>query len=368
MGTTSIEWTDFSVNPIRARLAGSDKTKGGYNSGVGHYCEKCSPGCALCYASAMQPRFGMPDFRGAGQKSTLDTLRSGVLPMGKTEVFFDDAVLQQVLRRRKPSKIFWCDMTDLFGSWVPFDWIDKCFAVMALTPWHTHQVLTKRPERMAQYMASANLANNIYRQITRWLDHDDGDILGCGRLWDSAHKTAEWRGDGRTVDSCKWVWPLPNVWLGTSVENQQCADDRIPHLLKCPAAVLFLSCEPLLGPVDLQRIPCRGAGFLDALDGRGHDGSSAASKDDSAGPSIGWVIVGGESGPGARRCDVPRIRSMVTQCQDSAVPCFVKQLGANPYDECPTGGVHRLHCEDKKGGDMSEWPTELRVRQMPKLS
>jgi hypothetical protein len=148
MSSTSIQWTDHSINPIRARLrvpkpgdyvrklntAGvlgvAPPVVGGYGSGVGHYCEKISPGCAKCYASTSQKRFGMPEFPGASKSSptppTLDD-RGVVVANETTEIFFDGSRLQEVLRRRKPTKFFWCDQTDLFGSWVPFEWIDRCF-------------------------------------------------------------------------------------------------------------------------------------------------------------------------------------------------------------------------------------------------
>jgi hypothetical protein len=136
MNATSIEWTDLSVNPIRARrLDGKQRVPG-------HFCQKISPGCANCYASRTQPRFGLPQFPGTN-KSPAD--------MG-VELFLDQKVLESVLKRRKPAKLFWFDMTDAFGDWVPFEWLDQCFAVMALTPHLTHQVLTKRPERMADYL------------------------------------------------------------------------------------------------------------------------------------------------------------------------------------------------------------------------
>ena len=145
MATTSIEWTDFSHNPIRARLkdaAHAGVTKGGYGSGVGHYCEKISSGCAKCYSSTAQKRFRMPEFPGA---------KGMPLVGGNVEVFLDEARLVEPLSWRKPRKVFICDMTDPFGQWVPFEWIDRIFAVMALTPHITWQILTKRPERMAEF-------------------------------------------------------------------------------------------------------------------------------------------------------------------------------------------------------------------------
>lgn len=137
---------------------------------------------------------------------------------------------------------------------------------------------------------------------------------------------------------------LSNCWLGVSVEDQETADERIPWLLQTPAAVRFVSAEPLLGPIvfDQQVHLERRTKIL--------TGASA--------PRIDWVIVGGESGPKARPCNVEWIRSIVQQCKDASVPCFIKQLGANVHGWCAeiTG----------KGGDPSEWPADLRVREWPK--
>ena len=193
------------------------------------------------------------------------------------------------LKRRKPTTYFVNSMSDLFHRDVPFGFVDKVFAVMALCPRHTFQILTKRPERMAEYMA------------------------------------------GRAAVS------PPNVWLGTSVENQAAADERIPHLLETAAAVRFLSCEPLLGP--LTTLGLRG---------------------------LNWVIVGGESGPNARPCNIDWIRAIVQQCREAGVPCFVKQLGSHPIGRHSSGFDFRLKLKDRKGGDPAEWPEDLRLREMPR--
>lgn len=205
MAKTSIEWTDFSINPIRARWKpGSFKPswseKGFISSTGGHYCEKVSPGCKFCYASRMQPRFGMPTFNEA------------IARRDDIEVYLDESKLQQVLCRKKPTKYFWCDLTDMFGDWVCDEWIGKCFATMFATPQHIHQVLTKRAERMQAYVS--RLAISL---------------------------------------------ELPNVWFGVSAENQQYADERIPLLLQTPAAVRFVSYEPALGPINFERFGYVGA-------------------------------------------------------------------------------------------------------------
>jgi protein gp37 len=293
MAETSIEWTDRSINPIRARHR---KT-----GAIGHYCELFSTGCAHCYASNFQKRFGMPPFPGKSRLPKLPVVddRGCVIVNEEIELFLDESKLDEVLKRRKPAKWFWCDMTDLFGSWVPDEWIDRCFAVMNATahqlpipidlnakPWHTHQILTKRPERMFHYMESRS----------KWRDSDTNPLFVAGR-----HDGGVLRGHGVEImnaGACL-LWPMPNVWLGVSCENQQTADERIPWLLKTPAAVRFLSCEPLLGPIEWNH-------WTNA---------------------IGWVIAGGESGHNARPMHPDWARSLRDQCQAVGVPFFFKQWG-----------------------------------------
>ena len=144
-------------------------------------------------------------------------------------------------------------------------------------------------------------------------------------------------------------WPPPNVWLGVSVEDQASAEGRIPHLLATPAAVRWISYEPALGPVDFR--PWLGQA-----------------------PGVDWLVVGGESGPGARPCDVAWIRAAIRQCQGAGVPVFAKQLGALPYDlggdslsddGTPPVGTLLDGIHDRKGGDPAEWPEDLRIREMP---
>jgi protein gp37 len=265
MGKTSIEWTDFSVNPIRAR----------FEDRVGHYCEKISAGCANCYSSRIQARFGMPAY--AKTKNN---------PYVKT--WFDPHKLHQVRGRRKPTKFFWCDMTDMFGRWVPDGWIDECFRTMAATPQHVHQILTKRADRMNMYISSLP------------------DI---------------WPGNIRPG------WPLPNVWLSVSVENQATWDERIPLLLRTPAAVRFVSLEPMLGLVDFglslgeeRHISCESCKATPVT------GKPYCPGNHEAG-GIDWVICGGESGPKARPMHPDWARSVRDQCQAAGVPFFFKQWG-----------------------------------------
>ena len=235
MSKTTIEWTDHSINPIRARNLRTNK--------MGHHCEKVSDGCKNCYASRLQVRFGLAEFAGPSRRE-------------EVEMVFDETKLDEVLSRKKPTRYFWCDMSDLFGEWVEDGWIDKCFAVMALTPQHTHQVLTKRPERMRVYLSKPGVEERI--------DEVAYDIRDRVKHWEDFSVDYIRLGRGGFV-----CLPLDNVWLGTSIENQLTADQRIPSLVETPAAVRFLSCEPLLGPVDLTKHLATGL--------------------------LHWVIVGGES-------------------------------------------------------------------------
>lgn len=298
MGKTAIEWTDHSVNPIRAR----DKETGA----VGHACIKISTGCAHCYSSRFQPRRGMPAFT-ARIKPTIET-------------FLDEKKLQEVIRRRKPTKYFWCDMTDLFGEWVPFELIAKCFAAMALSPQHTHQVLTKRPDRAFEFFA---WAEQQWPQLFPGAPDETIDANVVLQFF--SDKEA-----GRRVAADDFVppWPLPNVWLGVSTETQEFADLRIPQLLKCPAAVRFLSMEPLLGRIQLEQLQHDGTVEIDCL--RGKCGVHRPLQGDCR--KVDWVIVGGESGNGARPMNPEWVRDIRDQCQAAGVPFFFKQWG-NWVDE-----------------------------------
>lgn len=235
-------------------------------------------GCLNCYAARMAAR-NLPEMKSptTGQ-AFARILESGPRWTGEVELI--PKTLTTPFTWRKPQRIFVNSMSDLFHESLPDEAIDRIFGVMAECQQHTFQALTKRPERMADYV----------------------------------------RHSGRV---------LPNLWLGTSVEDQITADSRVPWLMRTPAAIRFISYEPALGPVDF--------------------GSS----------DIDWIIVGGESGPCARAFDPEWARSVIAQCQHAGRACFVKQLGAKPIG---------LKLKDRKGGDWSEWPEALRVRQFPVAS
>jgi protein gp37 len=319
---TSIEWTDFTSNPLKFRDEAGNVVWG---------CVHASPGCMHCYAETLAKRYG----RGGP---------FNVQTMAKLTPFLDEKELHKMLTYKPASgkRCFIGDMTDVFGPWVPDELLDRLFAVMALRKDVTWQVLSKRSERMCDYMTSGGSRQGMSGRWGAWIDASfdlerDGIVPSCFR-------------DG----SGKW-FPCKNIWLGVSVEDQQRADERIPHLLQTPAAVRFISAEPLIASVELmpnwfRRDPISGVDYGHGLD---------------------WVIVGGESGAGARACRVNWINELVSQCQHSAVPVFVKQLGTKPrvVAECPFDNVGPelavLDLKSHKGNDMSEWPEDLRVRQFP---
>jgi protein gp37 len=201
------------------------------------------------------------------------------------------------LRWRKPRKVFVNSMSDLFHADVPDEFIARVWAVMSNAPRHTFQILTKRHGRMRSLLSSARFLDLFDIEWCALPDWND-------RLPDPDRTPISHLNDG----------PLPNVWLGVSVEDQQRADLRIPALLDTPAAVRFLSCEPLLGPVDLSP-------WLDIEVDCG-DPSDGCPR-----PALGWVIVGGESGRGARPMHPGWARSLRDQCIAAGVPFHFKQWG-----------------------------------------
>lgn len=282
---TKIEWTDATVNAVNG-------------------CSVISPGCKHCYAMKQAHRF--PVRQGLTQKTAGGMVWTG-------EVRLSETALLQPLRWKRPRKIFWNAHGDLFHENVPDEWINRVLAVTILTPQHEHQILTKRSSRMRDHMS-------------RFEDRPDefgralADVVRAAGLPKQTGLDA--------IDGMSF--PLPNVWLGVSVENQQRADERIPDLLATPAAVRFLSCEPLLGPVDLTRIHEEFDGGLghsweSCLNGRRFDPWG----DDETGghPKVDWVIVGGESGPGARPMHPDWARGLRDQCAAAGVPFFFKQWG-----------------------------------------
>jgi len=333
---TGIQWTDATWNPIRG-------------------CSRVSEGCRNCYAEVVAARFSGPGqpYEGLARR----TSNGGSRWTGK--IMFVEKHLADPLRWRTPSRIFVNSMSDLFHEGVTDEQLDMIFAVMALADRHTFQVLTKRPERQRDYISAPGLreriaaaANAIMRASkgTRGFDH----ALAHRFLWRSCDSIDPGPWANRLSGIADDQWPLPNVWLGVSVEDQAAANERIPLLLKTPAAVRFLSCEPLIAPVDL--IP-----FL-------YDEFEGTSMPDFDSPvasnrGINWVIIGGESGANAQPCDTRWIRDIVEQCAGAGVAPFVKQLGAYPVN-----GSYEMKLEDGHGGNPEEWAPHLRVREFPEVA
>lgn len=288
MGDTNIEWADRVWNPIAG-------------------CSIVSPGCTNCYAMKMAHRIeGMNAALGRRNHYAGLTTKSkaGAVWTGKVAVAADNIFLAP-LSWKKPARVFANSMADLFHEDVPDDVIDRAFAVMALCPHLTFMVLTKRADRMCAYFADAGAVKRIIHQAFK-LDQPDGAWLSAD------HEIA---GDP--------ILPLPNVWLGVSVEDQRRADERIPHLLATPAAKRFISAEPLLGPVDLR--PWFSGEYLGSTYNDGH-----IRRYDLSGEPVGgldWVIAGGESGPKARAARPDWFRSLRDQCAATGVPFFFKQWG-----------------------------------------
>jgi protein gp37 len=238
-------------------------------------CTKVSPACANCYIERTIP------FRTRGRKFI-----KGHIPLE-----FHENRIAVPLKKREPTVYFVNSMSDLFHENIPDTFIDRVFAVMALSPQHTFQVLTKRPERMRAYMSTTKGADGVICRVNAAARE-----IPKGSWWRGAHTS----------------WPWSNVWLGVSVENQHFADERIPLLLDTPAAVRFISAEPLLGPVNLYQ-------HLHVEQG----GSNGDWRD----RRLGWVIAGGESGPRVRQSDPVWFRSLRDQCVAAGVPFFFKQWG-----------------------------------------
>jgi len=340
-------------------------------------CRRISPGCEHCYAETMAGRLAR-----MGQARYLDVVKldGDGQPRGRWNGSFREVpeALMIPLRTRKPTCYFVNSMSDLFGEGVSDEWIAAVFGVMAACPQHRFQVLTKRAERMAAWFRRQALVREVceahdkaFMETLRgkkgaafnraYKRHDGSQTAWTHRDGAAAEMFAA-KEPGRAFPS--WVrWPLSNVWIGVSVEDQQRADERIPHLLRVPAAVRFLSVEPMLGPIDMEVfLSARVCTEECAADPMGCD-------HDTAKPALHWVIVGGESGGGARPFDLAWARSIVEQCKAAGVACFVKQLGAAP--ELHGHAFNEVHVNiirDRKGGDPSEWPEDLRVRQWPEVS
>jgi len=291
---SKIEWTDATWNPTTG-------------------CTRVSAGCDHCYIETTPP------FRIEGRR--FDKPGIG----GKTGVRLHPDRLDKPLHWRKPRRVFVNSLSDLFHDDIPDEFIADVFAVMALSPLHTFQVLTKRPRRMQTLLTSEWWADFVRDRAIDAVANDPGDLPPL--LAQSV---------------------LPNVWLGVSVENQEWADKRVPLLLETPAAVRFLSCEPLLGPVDLTKMKDESGCQCGPGGEQGLHEPWCGTFSPLHEHAIDWVIVGGESGPKFRPLNLGWARSLRDQCVAVGVPFFFKQVGGirpksggreldgRTWDEMPT--------------------------------
>lgn len=340
---SSIEWTDATWNPVRG-------------------CSIVSKGCTNCYAMKFAHRFS-----GAGKAFDGLTMLSKAGPVWNGKIMLVPDVLGQPLRWRRGRRIFVNSMSDLFHEDVPFEFIASVFAIMGVTTRHTYQILTKRPERMVEFFEWAHKERGAHEFAA------DDKIL---QHWP---KDIPWDG----YDNCGPLYPYENVHIGVSIEDQSSADKRIKLLKQIPAAVRWLSMEPLLENTDIQDLE-GGDNALATI--RVEPGEYGEGVEFPCKPDIDWVVIGGESGPGARPFNIEWARTILRDCRHAGVPCFVKQLGSRPHGNCSKcngkgychtgsdpdwcekcGGAQYefLNLKDTKGGDITEWPEDLRVREFP---
>ena len=307
---SKIEWTNATWNPIRG-------------------CSRVSEGCRHCYAESVAARFSGPGLPYEG----LVRIASGKPTGWNGVVRMVHEHLADPLRWKRPRRVFVNSMSDLFHGGLSNEQIAAVFGVMAASPRHTFQVLTKRARRMREWFEWAAGEFTERQRGIACAPHTFRAML------DAAFELLG-RPSKQALDAA-WhahdadLWPLPNVWLGVSTENQAAADERIPELLATPAAVRWVSAEPLLGPVDL---------------------ASASPNARSLAQDLDWIVAGCESGPGARPADVTWFRELRDQCAAAGVAFFLKQaarrggewtdwkdvIGPGPGSKQKAGGVIEL--------------------------
>lgn len=300
-----IGWCDVTWNPVRG-------------------CSRVSPGCDNCYAMGQAHRFSGTVNGKPGPFRGLTTKRKGKVDWSGRVRFIPEA-LTIPQSWREPKWIFVNSMSDLFHESLTNEEIAAVFGAMACCSKHTFQILTKRAKRMREWF--------------QWIEDNGTEV--CQR---------EFYCHTSRVGPVPWEWPMKNVWLGVSAEDQKRADERVPFLLRTPAAVRFVSAEPLLGPIDFG---FGGMSLPDYAPARPL-------------PQLDWVIVGGEAGPRAREFREEWAWSILMQCQNARVPVYFKQYGsASTYsgmgddDRIPHGW------KDRSGKDETEWFERFRIREFP---
>jgi len=305
---TKIQWTEKVWNPSTG-------------------CDRISDGCTNCYAMSMAKRLkGMEQARGEKNPKYQNDGDPRTSGPGFALTVHDDA-LDAPLHWKKPRKVFVNSMSDLFHARVPREFLARVFAVMAATPQHTYQILTKRPERAARLLTDLCTCGNgcvpgtHFRSQMEWAATPHSPTYVPGLKPGTYHRSS---------------WPLPNVWLGTSIESDKYTR-RADHLRNTPAAVRFISAEPLLGPLP-------SANFT----------------------GIDWLILGGESGPGSRPFQPQWATDLIHQARAAGAAPFVKQLGTVWARNTTHAGQPVAAYGDTKGGKPQYWPAHLRVREYPK--
>lgn len=325
MKNSHIQWTDHTFNPWEG-------------------CTKVSPGCANCYAEARNQRFagGANWGKGAPRRRTVPSnWREPVKWNREAQELFQAhnretqgsfGHLDDLMTEPHRPRVFCASLADWLDDEVPIEWLADLLDLIRTCEFLDWQLLTKRPQNWRPRIVQA--MKHVENHAS---EYPDADALHTWIL--------DW------ASILKPVIPPANVWIGTTVEDQARADERIPVLVNIPAIVRFLSCEPLLEKVDLGLF------------------GNCAGHNKPVYSEISWIIVGGESGHGCRVTDLGAIESVIHQCRAAKVACFVKQLGAKPdHDFVGYPGSHverRLHLRHAKGGDPDEWPERFRVQQFP---
>lgn len=322
---TGIEWTDATWNPIRG-------------------CSRVSEGCRNCYAERQAARQIHGTYEGLVRIHPTpacppDSARRE--PRWTGEVRFVEKNLLDPLKWRKPRLVFVNSMSDLFHEKVPDEWIDRIFAVMYAAHWHRFQILTKRPRRMLEYCAPARIESIADEALAQYSHYD---------RWAKDESLLTARDIAEDIQ-----WPLQNVWLGVSVEDQKTADERIPLLLQTPAAVRWVSYEPALGPVD----------FSDYFPTRCCNGTDCGCRGLPINPPpyCDWIVAGGESGARARPAHPDWFRSARDQCQAAGVPFFFKQWG-----EWGSQGFSRQATIIEPSGKTREFSSEFNIAKGDRMT
>lgn len=337
---SKIQWTEATWNPTRG-------------------CSLVSAGCTNCYAMRQAHRFsGIP---GGPYRGFTRIANGHPVWTGKVELIEEALIIP--LRWKRPRSIFVNSMSDLFHEALSFESIAAVFGVMAAAPHHTFQVLTKRAERMWEFFEWAAAEDGIDGGINAVTTMALGvPILNEYMTRNDRDDEMEDEGEYDHLITDPPAWPLSNAWLGISVEDQKTFVARWPFLRDIPAAVRWISYEPALDSVNFKQTLC---GLR-----RREITSAPGDYTYDLVPKADWIVVGGESGPGARPFDVQWARDTIAQCKAAGVPVFVKQLGSRPTTDHRTrpageNSYWPTMLKDKKGSDPAEWPEDLRVREYP---